>query len=123
VVLTERNPALWYESSRRTIINPEIVRRNWLKPAQVDEKLASARARFSAAGARRGFPAGIGMDEGIRIYLAHNRAVRREAPPGSLLRFAVAEGWQPLCAFLGVPEPATAFPHLNTTGAYRDQYR
>lgn len=29
------------------------------------------------------------------------------------------EGWEPLCAFLGVPVPKSAFPHRNKTGSKR----
>ena len=28
------------------------------------------------------------------------------------------EGWEPLCAFLGVPIPATPYPKVNTTGDF-----
>jgi hypothetical protein len=32
-----------------------------------------------------------------------------------LLVFDVAEGWEPLCRFLGVDLPAEPFPRLNNT--------
>ena len=35
-------------------------------------------------------------------------------PKERLLVYEVAQGWEPLCAFLGLPEPATPFPHVNT---------
>ena len=35
-------------------------------------------------------------------------------PPERLLVFDVAEGWAPLCAFVGLPIPDTAFPHANS---------
>ena len=41
--------------------------------------------------------------------------VKAEIPPDWLLVFDVAEGWGPLCRFLGVPVPAAPFPHSNST--------
>ena len=50
----------------------------------------------------------------IRVFNEHNDAVQRFVPTERLLVFRVAEGWGPLCKFLGcdVPE-GTPFPHLN----------
>ncbi len=45
----------------------------------------------------------------------HNAAVEAAAPPGRFLLFEVAQGWAPLCAFLGVPVPTTPFPRVNST--------
>ena len=37
-----------------------------------------------------------------------------EATIGRLLVFAARQGWQPLCAFLGVPEPSEPYTHANS---------
>ena len=42
------------------------------------------------------------------------RDVRAAIPANRLLVYDVAEGWEPLCTFLGVPVPARPFPRLNT---------
>jgi Sulfotransferase domain len=34
-------------------------------------------------------------------------------PKGRCLVYSVTEGWEPLCAFLGVPVPDTPFPRIN----------
>ena len=34
-------------------------------------------------------------------------------PADRLLVFDVKQGWEPLCAFLGVLVPDTPFPHVN----------
>jgi hypothetical protein len=39
--------------------------------------------------------------------------VKRTIPSGRLLVFDVKEGWEPLCAFLGVSVPGTPFPRVN----------
>lgn len=42
----------------------------------------------------------------------HDR-VEALVPPERLLRFDVRDGWEPLCAFLGVPVPNQPFPWTN----------
>lgn len=49
----------------------------------------------------------------IEAYRLNNRKVRDTIPADRLLVFNVAEGWDPLCRFLDVPVPATAFPHRH----------
>jgi len=46
-------------------------------------------------------------------YEARLDEVRATVPPEQLLVYDVAEGWEPLCAFLGVPVPDAPFPHRN----------
>ena len=50
-------------------------------------------------------------DSAITAYRANNRRVRDTIPADRLLVFQVADGWEPLCAFLGVPVPDEPFPH------------
>ncbi len=50
-------------------------------------------------------------EKAIAAYRANNRKVREVIPADRLLVFNVAEGWEPPCAFLGVPVPAVSFPH------------
>jgi hypothetical protein len=49
----------------------------------------------------------------LASYQRHNEEVRRALPADRLLVFDVADGWEPLCAFLGVPVPDAPFPHHN----------
>ena len=49
----------------------------------------------------------------IATYEAHNDDVRAGVPADRLLVFDVAEGWEPLCGFLGVPVPPDPFPNMN----------
>jgi hypothetical protein len=55
----------------------------------------------------------LDRDTCIAAYNRHNEQVRDTIPASRLLVFDAAEGWEPLCKFLGVPVPATAFPHHN----------
>jgi hypothetical protein len=58
-------------------------------------------------------------DHAIDVFERHNDRVRATCPPDRLLVFDVAEGWEPLCAFLDVPVPSHPFPRLNDAKAMR----
>ena len=49
----------------------------------------------------------------IARYQAHIDEVKAAVPAERLLILRVTDGWGPLCAFLGVPEPAETFPNAN----------
>src|SRR5258708_4709667 len=55
----------------------------------------------------------------IDAYERHNDAVRREAPASQLLEWRPTDGWEPICAGLGLPVPAEPFPVTNTTDEFR----
>ena len=57
-------------------------------------------------------------DYAISIYEAHNALVKNVLPPDRLLTFDVSEGWEPLCAFLGVAVPLEPFPHSNSSADF-----
>jgi hypothetical protein len=61
------------------------------------------------------FGSGINdRDYMIAAFERHSAEVRRTIPKGRLLEFEVAQGWDPLCEFLGVPVPSKPFPRLNS---------
>jgi len=50
----------------------------------------------------------------IAVFEQHIAEVKQRVPPEKLLVYDVKQGWDPLCAFLGVEVPKdTPFPHLN----------
>ncbi|KAI9031457.1 hypothetical protein DFJ74DRAFT_433214 [Hyaloraphidium curvatum] len=55
----------------------------------------------------------------IAAHNEHIARVRASVPPERLLVYSVAEGWPPLCAFLGVPVPDRPFPKVNDSDAMR----
>ena len=63
---------------------------------------------------------GVGV-RSTRYYELHNEDIRRIVPREKLLEFKAADGWSPLCKFLGkgVPsgEDGQAFPHRNDAQA------
>jgi hypothetical protein len=52
-------------------------------------------------------------------YERHNADVRAAVPGNRLVEWHPGDGWAPLCAALGVPEPDDEFPHVNTTAEFR----
>jgi hypothetical protein len=52
-------------------------------------------------------------DKAIAHYNQHIEDVQAAVPPDQLLIFSADQGWEPLCKFLGVPIPESAFPNLN----------
>jgi hypothetical protein len=64
---------------------------------------------------RRGFTDRLDRDAAIEAYERHNADVRATAGPTRLVEWQPGDGWQPLCAALGVEVPSEPFPHLNTT--------
>jgi hypothetical protein len=57
-----------------------------------------------------------------RAYRQRNEEVQAIVPPEQLLVYDVAEGWEPLCAFLGVPVPDTPFPYRNDSAKFWDGF-
>jgi hypothetical protein len=51
----------------------------------------------------------------LAAYRLRTQQVRAAIPADRLLVFDVVEGWAPLCRFLDVPGPDSAFPHVNST--------
>jgi hypothetical protein len=102
-----RDPETWAESFGETIYTalagadqaPEVVR-DWLDMA-------------TRCIARAGFPLGMDKQALIAGFEAHTQAVRDAIPAAQLLEFQARDGWEPLCAFLGVPVPDEPYPRTN----------
>ncbi len=50
----------------------------------------------------------------LAAFRRRTEEVRAAIPTARLLVFDVAEGWGPLCRFLGVPVPERPFPRVNS---------
>jgi len=48
-----------------------------------------------------------------KIFYRHHQQVLAAIPQERLLIYEVKDGWEPLCDFLEIPVPQSAFPHLN----------
>ncbi len=106
-ILTHRSKESWAESFGSTIY--KLLAEREKAPAPVQEWLNMV---VKAIG-KSGFPMGLDFEGLAERYEAHNRAVRNFIPSEQLLVYQVKEGWGPLCEFLDVAAPATAFPRTN----------
>lgn len=106
-ILTHRDPTTWVESFTETIYLGIAKRVD--APPPVREWLEMCNEVTS----RAGFPPGLDKEQLAAAFVAHNDAVKAALPPERLLEFQVKEGWEPLCAFLGVPIPEEPFPRSN----------
>lgn len=52
-------------------------------------------------------------------YRQHYQYIKETVPPENLLEFNLADGWEPLCKFLGKDVPDMPFPHANEAAALR----
>jgi hypothetical protein len=111
VILSVREAEAWYESTYETIFQMPQVMPRWLRviPAISDiYSVATTLVWEKHFGGRFGDRA-----YAIDHFNAWNREVEATVPAGKLLVFDVKQGWEPLCAFLGVPVPEGPFPHAN----------
>lgn len=109
MILTVRPPDAYYESYHATIEDPMTNPRAFPAwNAMVREVLVP-----------RCFD-GDPSDREVVIggFERHNAAVRESVAPDRLLVYSVADGWEPLCAFLECPVPDAPFPRRNL----RDQW-
>jgi len=114
-ILTQRDPARWADSFGATI---------YTLLAGKDEAPPEMRDWLEMAGdviAKTGFPPGLDAEGLKRAFIAHNEAVKATIPASQLLVFEVKQGWEPLCAFLGLPVPDEDFPRTNDRGEFWDR--
>jgi hypothetical protein len=114
IVLSTRDSDAWWKSASETIF--AVLSRG---PGPGDEAGREELAMIEALIERRFTPEWRDRAGAIAAYEAHNARVRAEAPPGRLVEWQPGDGWAPLCAALGVTEPAEPFPHLNSTSDFR----
>jgi len=105
VLLSVRDADKWFESTRDTILGEDIREIAAMTPdkAFFDETVF------------KDYVGHFGDRAFITDYFRrHNQAVIDAIPKERLLVYEVGQGWAPLCAFLGLPEPDAPFPHVNT---------
>ena len=107
IILSSRSAESWYNSISETILATVWAPETWPAPAVewfrmvtkvLDRSLGSARDK-----------AGI-----TAAFTAHEAAVKAAIPPSRLLVHQAKDGWEPLCAYLGVPVPDTPYPRTNS---------
>lgn len=118
VILTVRDPETWYTSFSRTIYRaihlPEL--------EDISEEDRLHRQTVFKIIAEETF-SGKSEDRAHAISVFNQRIenVIAAVDPDRLLVYDVADGWEPLCRFLGVAVPDAAFPKTNSTREFISQ--
>jgi hypothetical protein len=107
VILSTRSPESWYKSISETILTTVWAPDKW--PAQAVEwfKMVTKVLERSLGTAKD-------RDGIIAAFKAHEAAVKAAIPADRLLVHSAKDGWESLCAFLGVPVPDTPYPRTNS---------
>ena len=108
VILTERPGAEWFRSAQGTIFA-----QNGPPPPPAFIRMIESVVDRMFDGQRND------PDHAIAVFERHNAEVRRVIPASRLLVYEVAQGWAPLCDFLGVGVPDGPMPHVNTTAEFQ----
>lgn len=105
VILTHRDPQAWFSSTQATIF-PNAT------PPDDDIPFNSMYRKVIGTMFDRRMR---DHDHVIDVYNRHTAQVREHISTDRLLVYVVAQGWEPLCAFLGVGVPDTPMPKVNAT--------
>jgi len=105
VVLTVRDSDSWFDSVTETIFSSGM--QNSLVGSPVEDMMQGV--IFDAFGGRVNDRAFM-----TDWFDRRNQAVIDALSPQRLLVFSPKQGWEPLCAFLGVPVPDIPFPRVNS---------
>jgi hypothetical protein len=117
ILLSTRNSATaWWASMERTIV-PTLKR-----PVPSDQYAMARHRQMVCELLERHFtPDWSAPATAMAAYERHNDDVRRTAAGGRLIEWHPGDGWDPICAGLGVPVPDEPFPHENTTADFRSR--
>jgi hypothetical protein len=113
VLHTVRDPDAWFESTQATIFAPDSLAAN--APPPMNEFFRSFLADFGGRLHDRAF-----MTDYFR---RHTAEVQRTIAPERLLIYEVGEGWERLCAFLGVSVPDASYPSENSRAEFIGRVR
>ena len=125
IILSVRDPDTWYASASATIF-ARMREFEAMLAAGNTEAIDPARKRhmdmIKAIVVEKSFGGCLDKAHAIRVFNAHNDDVRRSVPPEKLLVTEAGQGWDPLCAFLGVAVPATPYPKVNTSADFASRF-
>jgi hypothetical protein len=117
VVLSVRDPGEWYNSVRATILQFLAARGNH-PSAYVNAlcEMGHETVDIQVFGGRL-----ADRDHAVQVFNKHFADVRAMVPAERLLMFDVRDGWEPLCRFLNVDIPSSAFPKTNSSKQFTEE--
>ncbi|WP_299848284.1 sulfotransferase family protein [uncultured Roseovarius sp.] len=107
-ILSTRDANSWYKSISQTILAVLTAPEKW--PAEQVDWLQMV----TAVALKRSLGSETGQEGAINAFRSHEAAVKRAFPAEKLLVFQAADGWEPLCSFLGKPVPDEPYPRSNS---------
>ena len=122
VLLNVRDPESWYESVAQTVArgpgsdDASPARSLFFKAARlVIPSMRRAPSMMEKVITQGTFDGRFkDREHVIGRFVRHTEEVKERVPPEKRLVYEVTQGWEPLCAFLGVEVPkGRPFPHLN----------
>ncbi|MFF1814025.1 sulfotransferase family protein [Streptomyces sp. NPDC058251] len=118
VILTVRDAERWYRSTYDTLY--QFALRSMENPPEPGSRQARLFRVISTMVWDGLFDGRFSdKDHAIEAYHRHNEDVVRAIGSDNVLVYDVKQGWEPLCAFLGVEVPPEDFPHANDTESMR----
>jgi hypothetical protein len=107
VLLSVRDTDAWWKSCARTIFSTDLPPPPAPMGEMIDQMWAS---RFTTNIA----------DEAAakKAYESFNNKVRQHVPADRLLEWQPGDGWEPICAALGMEIPVNPFPHVNSSADF-----
>lgn len=124
VVLTVRDPRRWHASVRNTLLSVLGPDGQLAFPSDASmrtEEMKRFGRLMRKIMAEGGFADRIQEERAAIVeFERHREQVCRYVPSQRLLIYEVAQGWEPLCAFLGVEVPeGEPFPRLNDRESFK----
>ncbi|MCE8507595.1 hypothetical protein KBY28_03930 [Ruegeria pomeroyi] len=110
VILSVRDAEGWYNSYSKTI---KAFRETEMPPEAVHQRRMQ---EFIEVFLADRFDS---RERAIAEFHRHVAEVKSAIPADRLLVYELGTGWEPLCAFLGVPVPEQDYPHANSSAAFR----
>lgn len=108
VLHTVRDPDQWFDSTQATIFAPGS------GTTQTEGPMAAFFGSFLGKLQPHLHDRAYMTD----YFVRHTEAVKAAIPPERLLVYQAGQGWEPLCAFLGLPIPAEPYPSENNRAEF-----
>lgn len=122
VLLTVRDPDSWYKSASETIYPISTAAPRWARKYIKMQRQIDAIVQGTVW--QRVFHGQFeDKVKAMQIFRDYIEQVKADVPAEKLLIFEAKQGWEPLCAFLDKPVPATPFPHVNDTAEFKKLIR
>jgi hypothetical protein len=118
LILTVRDADRWYQSTYDTLYQFALKIR---ESSPAADSMPARVYRLTSTLIWDGLFGGRFSDKeyALEVFHRHNQDVVDQVDPDNLLVYDVKQGWEPLCAFLGLEAPSEDFPRLNDAESMR----